>query len=144
MVEYVTFYSTWQEYIKNMRIRIWDFTVRYLMKPLRLDEKEMQGFDKFVSEFVAPYTHFHALRGKVMVWSVASMYFYGQLKLSKRMPFEITLNKLAEVFDISCPIRMLDFKKVIDYIKLAHLEQNSKETADIYHTIYEACKILQA
>jgi hypothetical protein len=35
-----------------MRVRVWDFLVRYCMKPLRLTEKEMMDFDAFANTFV--------------------------------------------------------------------------------------------
>ena len=99
---------------------MWDFTVRYMMKVLRLSEKEMLGFDKFLADFVGPGTEYRPRRGKVMVWASASLYFYSQLKLVERQPFPITLERISEIFDLTCQKKLSDFKKVIDSLKQAH------------------------
>ncbi len=100
--DFVTFYPNWDIYAKQMRVRIWDFVVRYCMKLFRLSEKEMRDFDEYILKVVQPNTSFHNLRGKVTVWAVASLYFFAQLKLRKREAFEITLDRISEIFDLSC------------------------------------------
>ena len=127
-----------------MRVRIWDFMVRYCMKLLRLTEKEMLDFDAFNNTFVRQRTDFLPRRGKVMVWAIASLYFFSQLKLQGRKPFEINLEKLSEIFDLTCPQKMSDFKKVMVHLKQAHLNQMTRENADLEEMIYSACKELQA
>jgi hypothetical protein len=118
------------------------------MKLLRLTEKEMLDFDAFNNTFVLQRTEFLPLRGKVMVWAIASLYFFAKLKLLNfiqgRMPFEISLEKLSEIFDLSCPQKMSDFKIVMAHLKQAHHEQMARENADLEEMIYNACKVLQA
>jgi hypothetical protein len=48
------------------------------------------------------------------------------------------------VFDLSCPKKISDFKKIIDHLKQAHLEEIAQENADINEIIFEACKHLGA
>ena len=71
-----------------------------------------------------------------MVWAIASLYFFAQLKLQGRNPFEINLEKLSEIFDLTCPQKMSDFKKVMDHLKLAHHEQMAAENVEKDQIIY--------
>ena len=127
-----------------MRVRVWDFLVRYCMKLLRLTEKEILDFDAFNNTIVREMTSFRPLRGKVMVWAIASLYFFAQLKLQGRKPFEINLEKLSEIFDLTCPQKMSDYKIVMVHLKQAHQKQMTRENADLEEMIYNACKVLQA
>jgi predicted PilT family ATPase len=114
------------------------------MKPLRLTEKEMMDFDAFNNTFVRQCTDFFPPRGKVMVWAIASLYFFAQLKLQGRNPFEINLEKLAEIFDLTCAQKMSDFKIVMNHLKQAHNKLMKAENAETDEMIYKACKELQA
>ena len=106
------------------------------MKPLRLTEKEMMDFDAFTNTFVRQKTDFCPRRGKVMVWAIASLYFFAQLKLQGRNPFEINLEKLAEIFDLTCPQKMSDFKKVMDHLKQEHNKLMKVENGETDDMIY--------
>ena len=58
LLKEVHLYPTFQEYVEHMKIHIWDFTVRYLQRPLRLSVREMEGFNEFLTQFVQPLTKF--------------------------------------------------------------------------------------
>ncbi len=67
---------------------MWDFIVRYLMRPLRLSEGEMAELADFLENFVEEKTLFHEVKGKVVPWASAIVYFFSCLHLSGRQrPF---------------------------------------------------------
>ncbi len=82
--------------------------MRYCMKPLRLTKDEMSKIGKYIETKVCPQTYFKFMKGKIIPWAAAILFFYGNLELRGRQPFEITFERLSELLQIDTPNLVTD------------------------------------
>eukprot|EP00347_Sterkiella_histriomuscorum_P012636 403367810 len=134
--DYFYTYHTWNDYKDNMQIFIWDFTVRYCQKFLRLRIQDMNALLEYLKD-VKEFTQFGYSRGKILPWTAAILLFFCNVYLKR---LDVTLEKITQVVQMP---NLKDFQNCFEYLKKIYFEQQrDKAYPNLKHIIDEALKEL--
>lgn len=126
--------ANFQDYLTTMTSHLWDFIVTFLMRPLRLSPQEMTELARFLSDFVERKTLYHEVKGKIVPWAAAIVYFFSCLHLTgKERPFAITIERIQEVVQMP---KHFEFKLLVRFLQSQYLRSLEATMNSIEHITF--------